>query len=205
MTQIQYKSEISSDNKVSLLYLLTAETGKVENRHNGGINIIIPKDANIIVFSDRPHRIAKHVPGGVASFADFFSHSDLMTDPPNITFAGNFNVDETEKYSVLELVNPFVKDDFFVMPINTAIGDEKLLPEGEYENISIVIDNVWGWIGAIGAAIGTVGAGAGTIAACTVGEVATAGLDTGVCVAGVVGTIGAATGTVGAFGAAASS
>lgn len=61
------------------------------------------------------------------------------------------------------------------------------LPLGDYENVSLVIDNIFGsvmdWLEA-GAA------GVGTALACTVGEVATLSADTTVCVAGVVGTAG---------------
>ena len=180
---------------VSLMFLMTSETAAVD-----GDALVIPGDAAMIVFSDRPHRIARPLPGGVLSFANFYARSNFVADPPNATFAAS-TADGQEVCSVLELGTPQVEDGQVRFPILQAIGQETAPAPGDYANVSMVIDNFWSTVGSdlelVGEAVGTVALGAGTAISCTVGEVATAGTDTALCVAGVASTIAAGTTTVG--------
>lgn len=172
---------LDTDKKiVSVLFLITAPEIIVQDKH-----VEIPSDANVIVFSDRPHRIAKVYPGGITSFASFFSKSDFTTDPPNVTFAGNLDSNKKEYFTIFELGDPILASNSVLFPIIQAIGKEVLIPDGVYSNVSLVVDDVWA---AIVSGIGAAVAAVGTAAACTVGEIATMGADTAVCVAGVVGT-----------------
>lgn len=180
---------------VSLMFLMTSDKATVE-----GAAIVIPGNAAIVVFSDRPHRIARPLQGGVLSFANFYARSNFVADPPNATFAAS-NAEGQEVCSVLELGTPQVEDGQVRFPILRAIGQETAPAQGDYENMSMVVDNFWSTVGSdlelVGEAVGTVALGAGTAITCTVGEAVTAGADTAVCVAGVVSTIAAGTTTVG--------
>lgn len=181
---------------VSLMFLMTSGKATVD-----GAAIVIPGDAAMVVFSDRPHRIARPLPGGVLSFANFYARSNFVADPPNATFAASAAEDGQEVCSVLELGTPQVEDGQVRFPILQAIGQETVPAQGDYENVSMVVDNFWSTVGSdlqlVGEAVGTVALGAGTALACTVGEVASAGTDTAVCVAGVVSTVAAGTTTAG--------
>jgi hypothetical protein len=181
---------------VSLMFLMTSDKATID-----GAAIVIPGNAAMIVFSDRPHRIARPLQGGVTSFANFYARSNFVADPPNATFAGSTAVGNQEVCSVLELGTPQVEDGQVRFPILQAVGQEMAPAQGDYENVSMVIDNFWSTVGSdielVGEAVGTVALGAGTAVACTVGEVATVGADTAACVAGVVSTVAAGTVTAG--------
>lgn len=172
---------------VSVLFMVTAPEVKVQDKH-----VEITSDSNVVVFSDRPHRIAKPYPGGVNAFAAFFSKSDFTKNPPNVTFAGNLNADGKEYYTIFELGDPILASKSVLFPIIQIIGEEKAIPDGTYSNVSMVVDDIWS---AILSGLETAAAAVGTAVACTVGEVASMGADTAVCVAGVVGTAAAATNT----------
>ena len=180
---------------VSLMFLMTSDKATVD-----GAAIVVPGGATMVVFSDRPHRIARSLPGGVISFAAFYARSNFVADPPNATFAAS-TAEGQEVCSVLELGTPQVEDGQVRFPILQAIGQETAPAPGDYENVSMVVDNFWSTVGSdlqlVGEAVGTVALGAGTALACTVGEVASAGTDTAVCVAGVVSTVAAGTTTAG--------
>lgn len=180
---------------VSLMFLMTSETAAVD-----GAALVVPGDSAMVIFSDRPHRIARPLPGGAASFAAFYARSNFVADPPNATFAGS-TADGQEVCSVLELGTPQVEDGQVRFPILRAVGQETVPASGDYRNVSMVVDNFWSTVGSdlelVGEAVGTVALGAGTAITCTVGEVATAGTDTALCVAGVASTIAAGTTTVG--------
>ncbi len=64
------------------------------------------------------------------------------------------------------------------------IGIEKAVATGDFTNVSLIVDNV------VGDFFETVAAGLGTAAACSIGEVATAGAATAACAAAVIGTAG---------------
>jgi hypothetical protein len=181
---------------VSLLFLMTSDKVTVESAA-----IVIPSNAAMIVFSDRPHRIARPLPGGILSFANFYARSNFVADPPNATFAGSTAGGDEEVYSVVELGTPQVADGQVRFPILEAVGQETVPAPGEYENVSMVVDDFWSSFGSdlqvIGEAVGTVALGAGTAVACTVGEVATVGADTAACVAGIAGTVAAGTAAAG--------
>ena len=66
------------------MFLMTSDKATVD-----GAAIVVPGDAAIVVFSDRPHRIARTLPGGVMAFANFYARSNFVADPPNATFAGS--------------------------------------------------------------------------------------------------------------------
>lgn len=179
--------------KVSLLFMITAATGKLEKTEGGknchnSVQLILPTDAHVVAFSDRPHRIARHVKGGLRHFCAFYTQSDFISDPPNVTFAGNLSKTKVEQFTIFEMGKPTVGEYEIRLPIIHTVGEEKLPPMGTYQDVSLIVDSVWsaifGWAG-------TVAAGAATAAACTVGEVASMGADTAVCVAGVVGTVAA--------------
>ena len=182
---------------VSLLFLMTSDKATVD-----GAAIVIPGDAAMIVFSDRPHRIARPLQGGVMSFANFYARSNFVADPPNATFAASTAEGDQEVCSVLELGTPQVEDGQVRFPILRAVGQETAPAQGDYENVSMVVDNFWSTVGSdlelVGEAVGTVALGAGTALACTVGEAATAGAATAICVAGVVSTVAAGATTAGA-------
>ena len=180
------------NHMVSLLFMITSPKIKIIDNQ-----IVLPLDSNVVLFSDRPHRIAKEFPGGIDGFANFYLKSDFTSDTPNVTFAGNFDADGKEYYSVFEFGSPEIEDQNISFPIINIIGVEKMVPNGTYSNMSLVVDNIWKSIGKAflsGIEIGA--AGIATIGACTVGEVATGGLDTAVCVAGVAGTAALAGNTV---------
>jgi hypothetical protein len=170
---------------VSLLFLITSKTAEILSKNENWF-IKLPKNANVVVFSDRPHRIAKRIPS-IENFAKFFLDSDLTTDPPNVTIAGNLNTDSKEYYSIVEIGSPTIDGDDILLPIMKPIGEEKIIPEGSYSDLSLVVDSVWGWIWG---GLEVAGAAAVTGVACTVGEVATLGADTAICVGGVAGTVG---------------
>lgn len=172
---------------VSVLFMVTAPEVKVQDKH-----VEITSDSNVVVFSDRPHRIAKPYPGGVNAFAAFFSKSDFTKNPPNVTFAGNLNSDGKEYYTIFELGDPILASKSVLFPIIQIIGEEKAIPDGTYSNVSMVVDDVWS---AIFSGIETAVAAIGTAVACTVGEVVTVGTDTALCVAGVAGTVAAGANT----------
>jgi hypothetical protein len=181
---------------VSLLFLMTSDKATVD-----GAAIVVPGNAAMIVFSDRPHRIARPLPGGVMSFANFYARSNFVTDPPNATFAGSTAEGDQEVCSVVELGTPQVEDGQVRFPILQAVGQEEAPAQGDYENVSMVVDDFWSSFGSdlqlVGEVVGTVALGAGTAVACTVGEVATVGADTAACVAGVAGTVAAGTAAAG--------
>ncbi len=147
--------------------------------------IKVPLDASVLAFSDRPHRIAKSISDGISGFVNIFLNSDFTADPPNVTVAGNLDSDSKEYYSVIEMGIPKLYESHVLLPIIRPIGEETYIPQGSYSHLSLVVDNVWGWI--LGG-METAASAVGTAVACTVGEVATLGADTAVCVAGVVGT-----------------
>lgn len=194
-THLEGLPKYGGKHVVSLMFLMTSGKATVD-----GAAIVIPGDAAMIVFSDRPHRIARPLQGGVLSFANFYARSNFVADPPNATFAAS-TADGQEVCSVLELGTPQVEDGQVRFPILQAIGEETAPAPGDYENVSMVVDNFWSTVGSdlelVGEAVGTVALGAGTAITCTVGELATAGADTAVCVAGVASTIAAGTTTVG--------
>ncbi|MCA9944318.1 MAG: hypothetical protein KC449_12605 [Anaerolineales bacterium] len=179
--------------KVSLLFMITAASGKLEQTEGGkncqdSVHLVLPTDAHVVAFSDRPHRIARHVEGGLKHFCAFYTQSDFISDPPNVTFAGNLSQTKSEQFTIFEMGKPAVGEYEVRLPVVHTIGDEKLPPMGTYKNVSLIVDSVWG---AIFGWAGTLAAGTATAAACTVGEVVTIGADTAVCVAGVVGTVAA--------------
>ena len=57
----------NGEYKVSLLFLMVSPSAILDDGC-----VVIPHEAPLILFSDRPHRIAKHVPGGALSFANLF-------------------------------------------------------------------------------------------------------------------------------------
>jgi len=179
--------------KVSLLFLITTGHASVN-----GNAVVVPKNSGFIAFSDRPHRVAKHMAGGMNAYIEIFINSDFETDPPNLTFCGTAE-DGSEALMVFETAEPEDAGDNVHIPIVAVNGDLDLVLSGEYTNVSLVVDDLWGaitgGIETVAAGVGTVAAGVGALAACTVGEVATAGADTPVCVAAVAGTIAAGTGT----------
>ena len=181
---------------VSLMFLMTSGKATVD-----GAAIVIPGNAAMIVFSDRPHRIARTLPGGVMSFADFYARSNFVADPPNATFAASTAEENQQVCSVVELGTPQVEDGQVRFPILRAVGQEMAPAQGDYENVSMVIDNFWSTVGSdlelVGEAVGTVALGAATAVTCTVGEAVTAGTDTALCVAGVASTVAAGTATAG--------
>ncbi len=181
---------VEADKKiVSILFLITSETGQIESAQLSSDKqwlISLPLDAHVVVFSDRPHRIAKKM-SDINKFVEFFLHSDLTTDPPNVTIAGNLNSDLKEYYSIVEIGKPAIQNNEIKLPIIKPIGEEEIMPEGSYSNLSLVVDSVWGWVWG---GLEVAAAGTATAVACTVGEVVTMGADTAVCVAGVAGTTG---------------
>jgi hypothetical protein len=181
---------------VSLMFLMTSDKATVD-----GAAIVIPGNAAMIVFSDRPHRIARPLPGGIMSFANFYARSNFVADPPNATFAASTVEGNQEVCSVLELGIPQIEDGQVRLPILRAVGQETAPAQGDYTNVSMVVDNFWSTVGSdlqlVGEAVGTVALGAGTAVACTVGEVATVGADTAACVAGIAGTVAAGTAAAG--------
>ena len=181
---------------VSLMFLMTSDKATVD-----GDGIVIPGNAAMIVFSDRPHRIARPLPGGVTSFAKFYARSNFVADPPNATFAATA-ADGQEVCSVVELGTPQIEDGQVRFPILQAVGQETAPAPGDYANVSMVIDNFWSTVGSdlelVGEAVGTVALGAGTALACTVGEAVSVGTDTAVCVAGVASTVAMGATTAGA-------
>lgn len=196
MNHLEGLPKYEGKSVVSLLFLLTSDKATVD-----GDSIVVPGDAAMIVFSDRPHRIARPLQGGVLSFANFYARSNFVADPPNATFAGSTAEGDQLVCSVLELGTPLVENGQVRFPVLRAVGQEKAPAQGDYENVSMVVDNFWSTVGSdlevVGEAVGTVALGAGTALACTVGEVATAGTDTAVCVAGVASTVAAGVTTAG--------
>ena len=168
-----------SGDRVDILFMITAGSAQFLDG-----NFLIPQDAHTVAFSDRPYRLAKVLKGGALHFANFYNASDFTTDPPNVTFAGLHEGSKEETVSIFELGEPTISDNNILFPVVEWIGDEKPVENGQYSNISLVVDNIVGdWL----VGIATVGA---TFVACTVGEVASMGADTAVCAAGVVATAG---------------
>jgi len=184
---------------VSVLFLITSKSAEIYKNSDSDLNdneswvIKVPLDAHVVVFSDRPHRVAKVIPEGIKSFVNIFLKSDFSTDLPNVTVAGNLDSESQEYYSVIEMGIPILNETSVLLPIMRPIGEETYMPQGSYSNLSLVVDSVWGWI--IGGAE-TIASGVATAAACTVGEVASLGADTAVCVAGVAGTIASGASTI---------
>lgn len=177
---------VEEDKKlVSILFLITSKTAEILNQNENWF-IALPLDADVVVFSDRPHRIAKKMPS-INEFVGFFLHSDLAKDLPNVTIAGNLNSDLKEYYSIVEMDKPIIQADSILLPIVRSIGEEEIMPKGSYSNLSLVVDSVWGWVWG---GLQIAGAATASLAACTVGEAVTMGADTALCVAGVAGTTG---------------
>lgn len=181
------------DKTTSFLFMINSESVKVRGRM-----IEVDKPANVILFSDRPYRIAKALENGIEAFANFFGQSDFTSDPPNVTFSG-VNDDGNHVFFVFELGTPIQKSGSVLFPIIRIIGNPGGLQNGRYADVSLVVDSVFGAIiGAITSAIGSVGlVGAiagGAAAGCWLTDVATVGILTPACVAATAGVI-ATTGT----------
>jgi len=169
---------------VSLLYTIISETATI-TQNGGQFEITTPLNAACIVFSDRPHRIAKPVNGGIAAFVAIFNHSDFVKNPPNVALAGQHTTSGQEEYTVFEMGPPKVNGQQVSFPIIQFNGDEKPVNTGEYKNLSLVVDDSDFWD-----AVEDTGAILGTAATCSVGEVATVGADTAGCVAAATATTG---------------
>ena len=197
MNHLEGLPKYQGKSVVSLMFLMTSDKAAVE-----GDAIVVPGNAAMIVFSDRPHRIARPLKGGVTSFANFYASSNFVADPPNATFAGSTAEGDQEVCSVVELGTPQVEDGQVRFPILQAVGQETAPAPGDYANVSMVIDNFWSSVGSdlqlVGEAVGTVALGAGTALACTVGEAVSVGTDTAICVAGVASTVAMGATTAGA-------
>lgn len=165
--------------KVSLLFLVTASSAVVK-KGPAGLEISIPVNSNIVVFTDRPYRLARALPGGLRSFAAFFERSNFKRDLPNVTLSGTDAANQQQMATIMEMSQPTVKDGDFVMKIQRPTGSEQLPPEGTYSNVSLVVDSVWSWL---------VSNSPGLM--CTLQDAATLGRDTADCVKGVTSTIGA--------------
>ncbi|NIP28459.1 MAG: hypothetical protein GWO38_32790, partial [Phycisphaerae bacterium] len=122
--------------------------------------------------------------GGALHFAHYYNEIDFRDDPPNVTFAGYHDGVEGEKFTIFELGSPVIRDKNIVFPVMEWIGIEKAVATGDFTNVSLIVDNV------VGDFFETVAAGLGTAAACSIGEVATAGAATAACAAAVIGTAG---------------
>jgi len=169
--------------KVSVLFLIHAKSAKVEKSGNTS-SISLPSNSEVLVFSDRPYRLAKPLPGGLDAFAKFFQKSNFHKDLPNVTFSGQVQGSKLNPVSVLVVKSPQAKDGSVQFTIVQANGSEKIPAPGTYDELTLVVDNVWDWLAA-GASI------VGTAFTCSAGEVATLGLATGACVAGVAESVAA--------------
>jgi len=177
----------------------TYKTKKGEDRQFGP-HLVVPANAtHFVVFSDRPHRVSKTIPGGIKAFTAFFHRSDLKVDHPNVTFAGHHLGTDKENYTVFKMSSPFIlhkdagKDaGKCVLPLK-VIGKAKMPAAGQYKDVSLVVDNFWDWLAAGASAVATV-------LACGPGEALTVGLDTPACAASVAATVAALGNTLPADG-----
>lgn len=204
---------LSPADQISWLFSVIAPTAslKAEGNYGGkevGMHFIINASDQIMAFSDRPHRVAKNLKNGLNGFNEMYHSSDFQDDPPNVTFSGNNTASGNEEATIFEMTGPFIFEGQFIMPVHSAVGEMKLPSVGEYKNVSFMIDSWWGdvtstvthitstvvheiasnsdRIAKVGIAIATI---AGTAVTCSVGEVATAGIDTPACVVGIAGSI----------------
>ena len=139
-------------DQLSLLFMVNAKTASFRAKGTYGDQIVkdhfvIDVDSDILLFSDRPHRVAKGYKGGLTAFAKSYADSDFEEDPPNATFSGQHTITGHEQATVFEMTAPFVYGSEFILPVKTAIGDEVLPPFGSYRNVSFVVDNIFDDIG----------------------------------------------------------
>jgi hypothetical protein len=134
-------------------------------------------------FSDRPYRLAHSLDGGLQTFVNNYDDSDFKVDHPNTTFAGT-NSEGVLVSTIFELGIPQVIFSTVIFPVDRFIGDEPALVAGDYTGSNFVVDNFWDWLEVLGTDIAAA-------AACTVGEVATAGLDSPACAGAVVAAVAA--------------
>lgn len=144
------------NKKINALFFINALSGTVEQTGNK-TQIVIPANSSIILFSDRPNRIAKPVKSGLIGFVEFFKASNFVKNPPNITFSAELNAAPSITASVLEIGTPTIEKNNFILPIIKANGSEKIPNLGKYKNITLVIDNILWDIAEDVGAIGGVG------------------------------------------------
>jgi hypothetical protein len=174
---------------VSLLFAVICE-----KCHLSSDELILRGGSTFIALSDRPHRVAKMIPGGAQAFANFFKHSDFENIPPNVVFAGT-GAEGREGYGVFVIGEPQSDDGSVRIPIQSVLEGESTLHEGEYSKVSLFVDNVWDTIGGVmeaagGAIVTGVTVAGGIAGGLTVGgacevttAIETAGLSTPFCVA----------------------
>jgi len=143
-------------------------------------------DSAAQIFSDRPFREAHGINGGLQGFVNLYATSDFTVDMPNTTFAGTNSEGELVS-TIFELGLPQVIENKAIFPVVRYIGTEPALDDGVFDGSNFVVDNFWDILAAGASYLATA-------AACTAGEVATAGADTPACAAAVVASI-AATGS----------
>jgi|GEM_PF-6244174 len=133
-------------DEVTWLYMLSGPSVvsfKTEGTYGDttvGEHFTIDVNENIVQFSDRPHRLANNYPGGITAFNDYYSVSNFLDNPPNVTFAGTDKNTGTSDATVFEMSTPFIYQDKWIMPVTGAIGSEKLPPVGDYIDASFVVD-----------------------------------------------------------------
>ncbi|MBF0203622.1 MAG: hypothetical protein HQK67_04725 [Desulfamplus sp.] len=146
--------QMSQNDLVSFLFMIAAksisfkESGTYSGK-NIGEHFVVDAGSNITIFSDRPHRIAKPFIGGLNGFASFYSKSDFLGDPPNVTFSAENIVTGQEEFTIFEMEVPFVEDGKFIIPVTTIIGSLNLPSFAEYRNGSFIIDSLWSSISSV--------------------------------------------------------
>jgi hypothetical protein len=181
---------------ISFLFFINSMHAEIKSTgvYNGfkvGLHIQIPSDSSVIVFSDRPARISKILPGGASGFARLYANSDFESNPPNFTFSGLNKITGEETFTVAVMGEPIDAGGSIIIPLTDILGSLAKPPVGDYENVSLVVDN---WFDVIVDAVEVTGAVLGTAAACTFGEaVPVAGQLA--CAGGVVASAGLIAGT----------
>lgn len=188
---------------VSLLFAVMCERCQISEG-----KLVLSGGSIFIALSDRPHRVAKMIPGGAKGFANFFKHSDFERIPPNVVFSGT-DGEGKEGYGVLVAGEPSLHGDNVIIPIHSILDGDPSTLEGEYSNVSLFVDNVWDTIGGVMEVVGGtivlaapiaggIAAGVGIGGVCEAGAIlSTAGLATPACVAAGAaagGAVGAAIG-----------
>jgi len=71
-----------------------------------------------------------------------YQDSDFVDNPPNATFKGA-NTKKQTITTVVEFGRPIISGANIILPITNFIGEEPVLPYGNYTNVSMVIDSWW--------------------------------------------------------------
>ena len=139
-------TKINPADELSMLFLISGTNASLLPKGTYGdkavgLHFVVDAESHFVAFSDRPNRVATHMEGGLTGFVDVYNSSNFLENPPNVTFGAKNILTGKYEATVFEMIDPFVYDGKFIMPVVGAIGVEKMPPLGEYSSANFVIDS----------------------------------------------------------------